>query len=81
VIGSAVVAARRSSHKKVRAMCAISSMPVSGLLSMMDPDHGSVGVEGYRHADLTLVHAMGRGQLAMVDQSVPVVAKMAECAV
>jgi hypothetical protein len=48
---------------------------------MMDPDHGSVGVEGYCHADFTLVHAMGRGQLAMVDRSVPVVAKMDECVV
>jgi hypothetical protein len=33
------------------------------------------GVEGYRHANLALVHAMGRGQWATVDRSVPVVAK------
>jgi hypothetical protein len=28
------------------------------------------GVKGYHHADLALVHAMGRGQSAMADQSV-----------
>jgi hypothetical protein len=39
------------------------------------------GVEGYHHADLTLVHAMGRGQSAMVDRSVPIVAKTDECVV
>jgi hypothetical protein len=39
------------------------------------------GVEGYRHADLTLVHAMGHGQSATVYRSVPVVAKMDECVV
>jgi hypothetical protein len=37
---------RRSSHKEVRAMCAIISTPVSGSLPMMDPDHGSVGSKG-----------------------------------
>jgi hypothetical protein len=39
------------------------------------------GVEGYHHADLTLVHAVGRGQSATVDQSVPIVAEMDECVV
>jgi hypothetical protein len=39
------------------------------------------GVKGYRHADLTLVHVMGRGQSATVDQSVPVIAKTDECIV
>jgi hypothetical protein len=39
------------------------------------------GVEGYHHTDLALVHAVGCGQSAMVDQSVPIVAKMDECAV
>jgi hypothetical protein len=39
------------------------------------------GVEGYCHADLTLVHAMGRRQSATVDRSVPVVAKTNECVV
>jgi hypothetical protein len=43
MIGSAAVAVRRSSHKEVRTMCAISSTPVSSSLSMMDPDHGSMG--------------------------------------
>jgi hypothetical protein len=33
------------------------------------------GVEGYRHADLALVHTVGHGQSAMVDRSIPVVAK------
>jgi hypothetical protein len=37
---------RRSSHKEVRAMCAIISTPVSGSLPMMDPDHGFVGLKG-----------------------------------
>jgi hypothetical protein len=39
------------------------------------------GVKGYRHADLTLVHVMGHGQSATVDQSVPVIAKTDECVV
>jgi hypothetical protein len=39
------------------------------------------GVEGYRHADLTLVHAMGRAQSATVDRSIPVVAKTDECVI
>jgi hypothetical protein len=46
VIGSVAVAVRRSSHKEVRAMCAISSTLVSGSLSMIDPDHGSMGSKG-----------------------------------
>jgi hypothetical protein len=37
------------------------------------------GVEGYHHANLSLVHAMGHGQSATIDQSVPIVAKMDEC--
>jgi hypothetical protein len=39
------------------------------------------GVEGYHHIDLALVLAMGRGQSATVDRSVPVVAKTDECVV
>jgi hypothetical protein len=39
------------------------------------------GVEGYRHTDLALVHAMGHGQSATVDWSIPVVAKTDECVV
>jgi hypothetical protein len=46
VIGSAAIAARRSSHREVRAMCAIISTPVWGSLPMMDPDHGSEGLKG-----------------------------------
>jgi hypothetical protein len=34
------------------------------------------GFEGYRHANLTLVHAVGHGQSATVDRSIPVVGKM-----
>jgi hypothetical protein len=37
------------------------------------------GVDRYCHADLALVHAMSRGQSAMLDRSVPVVAKTDEC--
>jgi hypothetical protein len=37
------------------------------------------GVKGYRHTDLTLVHAVGRGQSVTVDRSVPIVAKTDEC--
>jgi hypothetical protein len=39
------------------------------------------GVEGYHHADLALVHAMGRGQSVMVDRCIPIVAKTDECVV
>jgi hypothetical protein len=39
------------------------------------------GVEGYHHADLALVYAMGRGQSTMVDRSIPVIAKMDECTI
>jgi hypothetical protein len=39
------------------------------------------GVEGYHHADLALIHAVGRGQSATVDRRVPVVAKTNECIV
>jgi hypothetical protein len=39
------------------------------------------GVKGYCHADLALVCAMGRGQMAMVGWSVPVIAKMDECVI
>jgi hypothetical protein len=39
------------------------------------------GVKGYHHADLSPVQAMGHGQSAMVDWSVPVVARMDECVV
>jgi hypothetical protein len=46
MIGSAAVAARRSSHKEVRAKCTISSTLMSSSLPMMDPDHGSVGSKG-----------------------------------
>jgi hypothetical protein len=38
-------------------------------------------VEGYHHADLAPVQAVGHGQSAMVDRSVPVIAKTDECVV
>jgi hypothetical protein len=38
-------------------------------------------VKGYHHADLELVHAVGRGQSATVDRSIPVVGKTDECVV
>jgi hypothetical protein len=53
-------------------MCAISSMLVLGSLSLH-------GVEGYRHAYLALIHVVGRGQSAIVDRRIPVVAKTDEC--
>jgi hypothetical protein len=37
------------------------------------------GVKGYHHTDLAPIQAMGHGQSATVDQSIPVVAKMDEC--
>jgi hypothetical protein len=39
------------------------------------------GVERYLHADLIPVQTMGHGQWAVVDRSIPVVAKTDECAV
>jgi hypothetical protein len=36
------------------------------------------GVKGYRHANLTPIQAMGHGQSAMVDRSIPIVAKTEE---
>jgi hypothetical protein len=45
-IDSAAVAARWSSYREVRAMCAIISTLVSGLLPMMDSDHDFVGSKG-----------------------------------
>jgi hypothetical protein len=37
------------------------------------------GVEAYHHADLAPVQAVGHGQPATVDRSIPVVAKTSEC--
>jgi hypothetical protein len=39
------------------------------------------GVEGYHHADHTTIQATGHRQLATVDRSVPVIAKMDECVI
>jgi hypothetical protein len=52
-----------------------------GLAADERPRPQLCGVEGYHHADLTLVHAVGRRQSATVDQSVPIIAKMDECIV
>jgi hypothetical protein len=38
-------------------------------------------VEGYHHTDLAPIQAVGHGQSATVDRSVPVVAKTDECVV
>jgi hypothetical protein len=38
-------------------------------------------VEGYHHADLALVLAMGHRHATVVDRSVPIVAELAECVV
>jgi hypothetical protein len=50
-----------------------------GLAADGGPRPRLFGVKGYHHADLTLVHAVGRRQSAMVDRSIPIVAKMDEC--
>jgi hypothetical protein len=54
-------------------------------LIQLDPDDGCHPrlhrVEGYRHADLTLILAMGHRHAAAVDRNVPVVAKLEECVV
>jgi hypothetical protein len=39
------------------------------------------GFKGYRHANLTPVQVVDTGQLAMVDRSVPIVAKTDECVI
>jgi hypothetical protein len=39
------------------------------------------GVKGYHHTNLALAHAMGHGQSAMVDRSVPIIAMTDECVV
>jgi hypothetical protein len=52
-----------------------------GLAAANGPRPWLHGVEGYHHTHLALVHAVGRGQSAMVDRSVPVIAKIDECVV
>jgi hypothetical protein len=52
-----------------------------GLAANDGPRPRLCGVKGCRHANLTLVRAVGRRQSAMVDRSIPVVAKMDECIV
>jgi hypothetical protein len=52
-----------------------------GLAADDGPRPRLLGVEGYHHANLALVHAVGRRQSATVDRSVPVVAKPDECVV
>jgi hypothetical protein len=52
-----------------------------GLAADDGPQPQLCGVKGYHHANLALVHAVGRGQSAMIDQRIPVVAKMDECVI
>jgi hypothetical protein len=52
-----------------------------GLTADDGPRSRLCGVKGYHHANLALTHAMGRGQSATVDRSIPVVAKTDECIV
>jgi hypothetical protein len=52
-----------------------------GLAAYDGPRPWLRGVEGYRHANLTPIQAMGHGQSATVDRSMPVVDKMDECVV
>jgi hypothetical protein len=62
-------------------MCTIISTPVSGSLPMMDPNHGSAGSKGIimLTSHLSKSWTLNPGQSAMVDQSVPFIAKMDEC--
>jgi hypothetical protein len=39
------------------------------------------GVKGYHHADLALVHVVGRGRSATVDRGIPFIAKTDECVI
>jgi hypothetical protein len=73
--GEAVLAQGGESHVRHQLNAGV------GLTINDGPKSWLRGVEGYCHADLALVHAMGRGQLATVDRSVPAVAKMNECVV
>jgi hypothetical protein len=73
--GEAVLAQGGESHVRHQLNAGV------GLTINDGPESWLRGVEGYCHADLALVHAMGRGQLATVDRSVPAVAKMNECVV
>jgi hypothetical protein len=54
-------------------------------LIQLDPDDGCQPrlhrVEGYHHADLTLVLAMGHRHATTIDRNVPVVAELTECIV
>jgi hypothetical protein len=52
-----------------------------GLTTDDGPRPWLCGVKGCRHADLAPVQAVGYGQSATVDRSIPVVAKMDECVV
>jgi hypothetical protein len=52
-----------------------------GLTANDGPRPHLLGVEGNRHADPAHVLAVGHGQPATVDRSVPIVAKMDECVV
>jgi hypothetical protein len=52
-----------------------------GLTTNDRPQPQLRGVKGYHHTDLTLVHAVGCGQSATADRSIPVIAKMDECVV
>jgi hypothetical protein len=39
------------------------------------------GVQGYHHANLTSIQAMGLGQSAVLDRCIPVVDKMEKCVI
>jgi hypothetical protein len=73
--GEAVLAQGYESHVRHQLNAGV------GLTADDGPQPWLCGVEGYRHADLALVNAMGHGQSAMVDQGVPVIVKTDECVV
>jgi hypothetical protein len=77
----AAVSARRVSHREVSATCAVCSTVSSSSTPMTVAIHGSIGLRGYHHIDLTLILAMGHRHAAAVDRSVPFVAELAECVV
>jgi hypothetical protein len=52
-----------------------------GLIANDGPRPLLHGVEGYCHANLTPVQAVGHGQSTTVDRSIPVIAKTDKCVI
>jgi hypothetical protein len=73
--GEAVLAQGGESHVRHQLNAGV------GLTTDDGPQPRLHGVKGYHHADIALVCAMGCGQSATVDRSVPMVTKTDECVV